>query len=109
MKDKAIAKITAEAMAIDDRLAFAIEEYLTNRCTDTSTAEKLLDESKSLKELYDKLIKKAMAMAQPLKGNAKGKFAWFDIEEDIDEYYGLGSKKAPTKTSTERVDVLDLF
>lgn len=109
MKDKAIAKITAEAMAIDDSLAFAIEEYLTSRCTDAGVAEKLLDESKSLKELYDKLIKKAMGMAKPLKGNAKGKFAWFDIEEDIDTYYGLSAKQAAPKTTSERVDVLDLF
>ena len=50
-----------------------------------------------------------MGMAKPLKGNTKGKFAWFDIEEDIAAYYGLDSKPAPVKTSTERVDILDLF
>lgn len=109
MKDKAIAKITEEAMAIDDPLAFAIEEYLTGRCTSTATAQKILDDGKKLQELHDQLIKKAMGMAKPLKGNTKGKFAWFDIEEDIAAYYGLDSKPAPVKTSTERVDILDMF
>ena len=109
MKDKAIAKITEEAMAIDDPLAFAIEEYLTGRCTSTAAAQKILDDGKKLQKLHDQLIKKAMGMAKPLKGNKKGKFAWFDIEEDIAAYYGLDSKPAPVKTSTERVDILDMF
>ena len=109
MKDKAIAKITEEAMAINDPLAFAIEEHLTGRCTTASVAEKLLDDSKKLQELHDQLIKKALSMAKPLKGNTKGKFAWFDIGEDIDAYYGLDFKPTPVKTNTERVDVFDLL
>ena len=107
--DRAIAKITEEAMAIDEPLAFAIEEYLTGRCTNTATAQKILDESKKLQELYDQLVKKAMGMAKPLKGNTKVKFTAFDIEEDIAAYYGLDSKPTPIKTVTDRVDVLDLF
>lgn len=109
MKDKAIAKITAEAMAIDDPLAFAIEEYLTDRCTSTGTAQKLLDENKKMEELHDQLMKKAMSKAKTLKGNAKAKGVYLDISKEIDAYYGLDSKPAPVRMNTERVDILDMF
>ena len=42
MKDKAIRKITEEAMKIDDPVAFAIEEHLTSRCRTNAEAALLL-------------------------------------------------------------------
>ena len=105
MKDKAIAKITAEAMAIDDPLAFAIEEYLTDRCTTNAAAEKLLAENKTLKQIYDKIWSEA-------RKRRKGQVAFIPPEEVfrmIDEYYGLNQKAAPTKAAADRVNVLDLF
>ena len=105
MKDKAIAKITAEAMAIDDPLAFAIEEYLTDRCTTNAAAEKLLAENKNLKQIYDKIWSEA-------RKRRKGQVAFIPPEEVfqmIDEYYGLNQKAAMTKAAADRVNVLDLF
>lgn len=55
MIDKAIAKITEEAMAINDPVAFGIEEHLTEICTNDTVARKILAEDKSLKAIYDKV------------------------------------------------------
>ena len=107
MKDKAIEKITKEAMAIDDPVAFAIEEHLTNRCTTNAVAALLLTEDKSLKKAYDMVWAEA-------KKRRKGNCAYIPPEEVydmVDKYYGLDQpgKKAPQTASTNRVDVLDLI
>ena len=108
MKDKAIAKITEEAMAINDPLAFAIEECLINRCTTTTIAQKILAEDKKLEEIHKQLIDKAQKSAKPLKGAGRG--TGFDIEPDILAYYGIdqAASSAP-RAAAGRVDVLDLF
>ena len=55
MKDKAIAKITEEAMKIDNPVAFAIEEYLTSKIRTNAEASLILSEDKTLKGAYDKV------------------------------------------------------
>ena len=105
MKDKAIAKITQEAMKIDDPMAFAIEEYLTKMCTTNAVAEKLLAKDKSLKAIYNKIWAEA-------KKRRKGSCAFIPPEEVynmVDEYYGLTRKAAAPKAAEDRVNVLDLF
>ena len=107
MKDKAIAKITAEAMKIDDPVAFAIEEHLTERCTTDAAAVLLLAEDKSLKKAYDMVWAEA-------KKRRKGSCAYIPPEEVydmVDKYYGLDQvgKKASQVASANRVDVLDLI
>ena len=49
MIDKAIAKITEEAMELDTPLAIGIEEHLTEICKNDYVAGKLLNPAKSLK------------------------------------------------------------
>lgn len=106
MIDKAIEKITKEAMEIKHPMAIAIEEYLTNKCTSNAVARKLLDESKTIKGIYDQIYNKA-------KKEAKDRFAAISDEEVysmVDEYYGLDA--APHRSSAGsagRVDVLDLI
>lgn len=106
MKDKAITKITQEAMKINDPMAFAIEEYLTEKCTSDAVAVKLLAEDKSLKQIYDRIWSEA-------KRRQKRNCAYIPSEEVfgwIDEYYGLDQKATPaSRGSAERIDVLDLF
>ena len=106
MKNKAIAKITEEAMKINDPLAFAIEEHLTNKCTTTAVAEKLLNEGKSLKGAYDAVWAEA-------KKRKKGNCAYIppeEVYEIIDEYYGLSIAGIVRQHSSgDRVNVLDLF
>ena len=109
MKDKAIAKITEEAMKIDDPVAFAIEEHLTQLCTSNTVAEKLLAEDKSLKQAYDNVWAEA-------RKRKKGNCAYIPPEEDyemVDKYYGLdqtGRKLAKKQEpAADRIDVLDLF
>ena len=107
MKDKAIAKITDEAMKIDDPMAFAIEEHLTSICTSNAVAAKLLAEDKNLKQAYDNIWAEA-------KKRRKGNCAFIppeEVYEMIDKYYGLdqlGGKARKTE-HTDRVNVLDLF
>lgn len=107
MKDKAIAKITDEAMKIDDPMAFAIEEHLTQLCTSNAVAEKLLAEDKSLKAAYDMIWKEASK-------RKKGRVAFIPPEEVygmVDKYYGLdqpGGKTHKTE-NVDKVNILDLF
>ncbi|MBQ6455686.1 MAG: hypothetical protein IJJ31_00990 [Mogibacterium sp.] len=108
MKDKAIAKITEEAMAINDPVAFGIEEHLTEICTNDTVARKILAEDKSLKAIYDKV------WAEARKRRTGGKNCVFippaEVYAMIDEYYGIHEQAAPSRRSDpNKVDVLDLF
>ena len=107
MKDKAIAKITAEAMAINDPVAFGIEEHLTEICTSNTVAAKILAGDKKLKTVYDKIYAEA-------KKRRKGNCAFIppaEVYDMIDKYYGIDepAPKAASRSQAGKVDVLDLF
>ena len=107
MKDKAIARITEEAMKINDPVAFAIEEHLTGKIRTNAEAALILAEDKTLKGAYDKVWAEA-------RKRKKGNCAYIPPEEVygiIDEYYGLNSYHHNNHRgeSTEKVDVLDLL
>ena len=106
MIDKAIEKITKEAMEIDDPIAFAIEEHLTEICTTSSIAAKILAEDKKLKTAHEKLWAEA-------RKRKKGNCAYIPPKEAyamIDDYYGIASEvSGPIPQHTERTNVLDLF
>lgn len=106
MTDKAIEKITKEAMKINDPVAFGIEEHLTEICTNDTVARKILAEDKSLKTIYDKLWAEA-------KKRKKGQCAFIppaEVYAMIDEYYGIDeAPSAASRPAANRVDVLDLF
>ena len=107
MKDKAIAKLTDEAMKINDPVAFAIEEHLTSLCTTDKAAALLLAEDKSLKTAYDLVWSEA-------KKRIKGNCAYIPPEEVftmVDRYYGLDQigSKAQKARHADKVNVLDLF
>lgn len=106
MTDKAIEKITKEAMEINDPVAFGIEEYLTELCTTNTVAMKILDDNKKLKEIYDKVWSEA-------RKRRRGNCAYIPPEEVyamVDEYYGINEQAAPSRRSDpNKVDVLDLF
>lgn len=107
MIDKAIARITEQAMKLNHGLATVIEEYLTDRCTTNEVAEKLLDENKTVSEIYNKIKNHARDLA-------KDRFAMMKDDElygMIDEYYGLDHASASHKASAPapKVDVFDFF
>ncbi len=107
MKDKAIAKITDEAMKINDPIAFALEEHLTNKCTTNEAAQLLLAEDKNLKTIYDKIWAEA-------RRRRKGQVAYIppeEVYEMVDKYYGLDQLGTKTRRTehADRVNVLDLF
>lgn len=106
MKDKAIRKITEEAMQINDPVAFAIEEHLTSKVRTNAEASLLLAEDKTLKGAYDKVWAEA-------RKRKKGNCAYIPPEEVyaiVDEYYGLYSTGSGRQHSSgDRVNVLDLI
>ena len=107
MIDKAIEKITKEAMEIDDPVAFGIEEHLTEICTTNTVALRILDDEKKLKEIYDKVWNEA-------RKRKKGNCAFIppqEVYEMVDEYYGLGSvsRNNHRGEAAGKVNVLDLI
>lgn len=106
MIDKAIKKITEEAMAINNPVAFGIEEHLTEICTSNSVAMKILAEDKSLKAIYDKVWAEA-------RKRKKGNCAYIppaEVYAMVEEYYGISSSVAqPQRPSRERANVLDFI
>ena len=107
MINKAIEKITKEAMAINDPVAFGIEEHLTEICTSNAVATKILAEDKKLKTIYDNIYAEA-------RKRRKGNCAFIppaEVYEMIDKYYGIDEPvpKAASRSRAGKVDVLDLF
>ena len=106
MKDKAIRKLTEEAMKIDDPVAFAIEEHLTAKIRTNAEASLILAEDKTLKGAYDKVWAEA-------RKRKKGNCAYIPPEEVyamVDEYYGLNNKVTNRqRSSADRANVLDLI
>ena len=106
MKDKAIRKLTEEAMKIDDPVAFAIEEHLTSKIRTNAEASLILAEDKTLKGAYDKVWAEA-------RKRKKGNCAYIppeEVFEIVDEYYGLGGAGiVRQRSSGDRVNVLDLI
>ena len=106
MKDKAIRKLTEEAMKIDDPVAFAIEEHLTSKIRTNAEASLILAEDKTLKGAYDKVWAEA-------RKRKKGNCAYIppeEVFEIVDDYYGLsGAGIIRQHSSGDRVNVLDLI
>lgn len=63
MINEAIAKITEEALAINNPAVTAIEEYLTDNCKTDEYAKALLNQEKTLKGCWDEITKKAREKA----------------------------------------------
>ena len=106
MIDKAIAHITDQMMQLNQPLVQLIEEHLSEICTTTAVAEKLLNEEKTLKELNDKVWSEARKRKQ---GNAA-----YIPESEIftmsEEYYGIteADKNIHHKTGNV-INILDLM
>lgn len=97
--NKAIAHITDECKENEHLIPF--EEYLTSICTTDDVADKILNESKSLKGCFEKM--KSIAQKR-----AKNNCAYVPPEEGfriIREYYGIEDSK---KTGPA-IDIMDLL
>jgi hypothetical protein len=111
MINKAIEKITKEAMELDHPFGFFIEEHLTEICTSNAVAEKLLAEDKSLREFFKKVTDHARSEAGKTRKNNVGCWGAPDAEffRQVEEYYGIDSKPAATSRSKSRVNILDMI
>lgn len=101
--DKAIARITEQCRGNDHLIPF--EEYLTSICTNDAVADKILQEKKTLKGAFEKM--KSIAQGRKINN-----FAYIPAEEGfqiIRDYYGITDADLARKTSTSRIDVLDLL
>lgn len=111
MKDKAIEKITKEAMELDNPFGFFLEEYLTSKCTSDEVAKKLLAEDKSLKTLCNQITNRMRREAQEANQGKKSAI-WGAPDEvfyqEADKYFDL-DQKTSTPAAADRVNVLDLF
>lgn len=100
MINKAIAKITEEAMELDTPLAIGIEEHLAEVCKNDYVAGKLLDPGKSLKGACDLITEQARKQAK----NGRACISDGDAFRMADEYFGIEEKK-----KTDKIDVMDLI
>ncbi|MCI9598566.1 MAG: hypothetical protein HFE75_15055 [Firmicutes bacterium] len=109
MIDKAIAKITEEAMEDGSPFAEFMEEHLTSICVNEAVARKLLDPGKSLKAFVHGITKEYEEKARK-RGNGTQAAGAPDrvFHEKAEAYYGVteADKKAG-KAGT--IDVLDLL
>lgn len=104
MINKAIAKITDEMMKIDTPHAVAVEEYLTGICITEAVAEKLLDESKTLKGFMDQLLEEA-------KKRKKGNVAYIapdEVWQMVEDYYGITEEDKSSMGGMSTDDIIDI-
>lgn len=106
--DQAIAKITKEALEINNRFAVFIEEHLTNICTTDKVAEKLLA-GKPLKEFCsncrDMAEKEARKQGVGLQINGLPDTEYQKLAE---EYYGI-TDADKSRTGGNVIDIMDLL
>lgn len=111
MIDKAIEKITKEAMDMNDPFAFFIEEHLTEMCTSNAVAEKILADGKSIKSIANRIrnqMEKEAKDANPGKRSAWWGAPDAKLLKMVDEYYGL-NQETTAPEQKEHINVLDLF
>lgn len=100
MINKAIAKITEEAMELDTPLAIGIEEHLTEICKNDYVAQKLLEPEKSLKGACDHITEQARRQAK----NGRACISDADAFRMVDEYFEIEEKK-----KSDKIDIMDLI
>ncbi len=108
MLTKAIEKINAEMQkAPNDKYIEAIGQYIIDRCSEESAAEKVLEAGKTLARCLDSVKTKA-------RGKAKNGCAVMTDSEVfclVCEYFGFGEKRSAesTKPAKVNVDLNDFF
>ena len=110
MINKAIEKITKEAMDMGDPFAFFIEEHLTELCTSEAVAQKLLADDKSIKKIATRIRNQMEKEAK--EANPGKRSAWWGAPDAtllkmVDEYFGLD--QTASEPEQEDINVLDLF
>ena len=105
--DRAIAKITDEAMKINNPIAIALEEHLTQKCTSDTVADLLLAEDKQLRKIIGDIRAEARKQAQ----DGCAEIPDEEVYAMVDRYYGLDriGNMAHREERSDRVNVLDLF
>ncbi len=103
MKDKAIKKLTEEALENGSQVYRSIEEHLTSICTNDEVAKKILAEEKTIKGAYEAMKKRAMEMAAGATEVCISDEEGFAI---VDEYFEINEEDVK---GNKVIDVVDLI
>lgn len=107
--DDAIAKITAEALKINDAFAIFIEEHLTSICETDKVAGKLLAEDKRLAEFCQKCESEARERARKQGGGFQiNGLPDQEYKDMVEAYYGITDADKP-RTAGNVIDIMDLL
>lgn len=107
--DEAIAKITAEALEINNSFAIFIEEHLTSICTTDKVAGKLLAEDKKLKDFCKKCESEARERARKQGGGFQiNGLPDQEYKDMVESFYGITADDK-SKTAGNVIDIMDLL
>jgi hypothetical protein len=102
--NEAIEKITKEMMEANDPLFQAVEEHLTEICTNDQVADCILQEGKTLKGAVDILWNEAKKLQKNSRACIRSDMA-FDM---VEKYYGIApDMKNTTVSRAAIVNILD--
>ncbi|WP_338547408.1 hypothetical protein V1225_01725 [Emergencia sp. JLR.KK010] len=107
--DDAIAKITAEAMEINNNFAIFIEEHLTSICTTDKVADKLLSRDKTLEDFCKKCESKARERARKQgSGFQINGLPDQEYKDMVEAYYSI-TPDDKSRTTGNVIDITDLL
>ncbi len=107
--DEAIAKITTEAMEINDAFSIFIEEHLTSICTTDKVADKLLAEDKQLEDFCSKCESEARERARKQGGGFQiNGLPDQEYKDMVETYYGITAEDK-NRTAGNVIDIMDLL
>lgn len=104
MINKAISHLAEQMMKNQEAYIVAIEEHLTNICTNEKIAQKLLAEGKTVDGAFNAMKKKA-------EKAAKNGSACFRDEEGfqiVEEYYGITEEDKGARRSVGSAKIIDI-
>ena len=107
--NNAIAKITEEALALQDPFAQMIEEHLTTICTTEEVAMKLLSEDKKLKTFCEDVWKEARNRATKCAAGSGAYISDAECFEKAEAFYNITEEDKRTKSQTKVIDITELF
>lgn len=103
--NKAIARITEEMMNAGDEMTRTLEEYLTSICVNEKVAERLLDQSKTLKEFMKQLWQEASKRQKQSRAVITSE----EIIPMLESYFGITEEDKEGITSSQSDTVIDIF
>lgn len=107
--NEAIAKITAEAMEINNNFAIFIEEHLTSICTTDKVADKLMAEDKKLEDFCKRCESEARERARKQGSGVRiNGLPDQEYKDMVEAYYSI-TQDDKSKAAGNVIDITDLL